>query len=465
MNKMMSKNIKHICLVMALLMMFAMSACGGNSQSQQTTPAETAAATTAATTTATTTEATSTAATTTTEAATTEATTTTTTTAAPTTEATTTEAATETTTEENTTEQTSEAETTAAAVTAGPGGLPGELYSFQAELNGVVYQLPMLYEVLEADGWIGRGDFTDTLNPNTLTNVSLEKDGIRMSAGLVNLDVNVLEFNECYIFRFSTDQVDAQKGLSLILPGGITIGSTLEDVVGAYGDPTRTNESTDSVTYNYEQKSYASAQIRFETENNTVTSIRIENAHPTGPVVSKAPQGAGEIPDAVMNYKAPTELGDDYSAFIVRFMGDLYKIPAPVSAFVENGWSIVDTDVSIPARSYQVGYTISRNNQNFRTNLRNYSDTIQPSEYTFVTKIKSSEFGPDVPIELPGGITRDSTADDLIAAYGEPDDVSDSADFDYFTYGSYGAKIDFSIRKETGKIVTIEFDYDPKTLD
>lgn len=450
---------KYVCALLAAIMIISLCACGGGNSSSRTTEEET---TKAATTTA---EPETTKAETTTEKETTTVTTTEeqTTTEAATKEETTTAKETEPETEPEDEPETEPVTTQKTAKTNDNGGLSDDWTDFKFALEGKVYKLPFLYSILEEDGWKTK-DADETLKPNSYTIVTMENDGKKISAAVLNLDVNVLKISDCYIFRVAMNESYIKTGAELVFPGGIMYGASVDEIVGMYGDPTDIYESTTTNSYTYKADSYATLKVRFNIETDQAIDIALENAYPDEPVVSKGSASAGEVPEVVSRYKAPEALGDDYTTFNVRYAGDLYTLPAPVSAFVENGWKIMDNTVTVPARSTKVGFSITKNNQNYRAIIRNYSDTVQPAENTFIVKVSSSDYGPKVDIELPGGITMDSKRDDIIAAYGEPDKTDDSASHDYYTYGSYSESLSFTIEKETDRIITIELDYTPRNL-
>ena len=66
-------------------------------------------------------------------------------------------------------------------------------------------------------------------------------------------------------------------------------------------------------------------------EENTLLQVDIRNFQE--PEDFDKGSVSAEVPDIVANYKAPTALGGDYMEPAVEFMGDLYSLPAPVSAF------------------------------------------------------------------------------------------------------------------------------------
>ena len=344
--------------------------------------------------------------------------------------------------------------------------LAQEWDSFQVELNGKLYQLPAPFAEFAADGW-GFDDESLTLAPDTYSLEQMKNGKQTIYARIINLDVNVLPFNECYIGSLALDEWDAERGgATLFVPGGISLGASMDDVRAAYGEPSSSSEGETFINWKYELKSYADLNVTFNSETKDVNKLDIRNYFPAEPITPSTSTSNSEVPASVLNYKAPTELGSNWDSYNVRFDGDLYTMPAPVSVFVANGWKIVDDNVTVSARSAKIGFTISKNNKSMRTNLYNYSDTAQPAENCFVTKVISGIYsGVDLPIELPGGITRDSTAEDIVKAYGEPDKISDSTTFELYYYGKVFECLSFSISHDTGKSQTIELEYSSKNLD
>ncbi len=72
---------------------------------------------------------------------------------------------------------------------------------------------------------------------------------VKSGATFVNLSEKELPVAECHVygFSFSYDNKGAVS-TSLVLPGGLHIGSTVEDIIAAYGEPTETNDSSEFKT-------------------------------------------------------------------------------------------------------------------------------------------------------------------------------------------------------------------------
>jgi len=348
--------------------------------------------------------------------------------------------------------------------TLAPSGLSDDLYSFMFSLNGIVYSLPLPYAKLEADGWLGNNLDTNTLNPNQITlSTQLRNGSHSIYVSFVNSTSNVIPLNECEIGRITMDAFNARSGVELILPGGIMVGSTYEDVIKAYGEPSDRSENASLRTLRYTRSTYSQVTVTIDLETDLVTTLRMENLIQR----ETAPTFEGDVPAIVSAYQAPTQLGDDWRSFTVRFDGDLYRLPAPVAAFVANGWVIEgDPNQMIPAQTTRVGITLRKGNQTMRTSVRNYDDNEQPVSNTFVTIIDFSRFGATLPIELPGGITENSSYEEVMAILGTPNRTGESASFRNYVFGTrLGEELLIIFSRETEEIHRIELSHEPRPLN
>jgi len=345
-----------------------------------------------------------------------------------------------------------------------PGELSDDLYSFMFSLNGVIYSLPFPFTEMEANGWGGDDLEETTLNPNQFSIATqLTNGNQQISVSFLNLTENVLSFSESNIGRITLDDWAYDRGgAELIFPGNIRLGSTYEEVIAAYGEPSQRRESNLHTTLTYSANHYTGVEIRIDNETNLVTSLRMENFHER----TDSPAFEGDLPDSVLAYVAPTDLGNDWSDFIVRFDGDLYQLPAPVAVFLENGWVIEgDPNEMINAQSSRVGVRLRKGNQTMRTTVQNYDDIAQPISHGFVTVIQFSHHDAVLPIELPGGITENSTIEEMIVAFGEPDRTEEGSMFETFWFGSIWREVVVSINVETGEIHSITVSHSPRSLD
>ncbi|WMJ87474.1 hypothetical protein [Anaerocolumna sp. MB42-C2] len=358
----------------------------------------------------------------------------------------------------------STAETTADSTTdtTVTGDLSDDLYSFQFSLNGTVYTLPCTYSQFTNDSWSFEDIDGQTLEPGqyTLSNALINGDS-RIMANLVNTGTDVLAMDKCNVGKVSIDNYQAEKGVKLILPKNIAVGSTYDDVIAAYGKPSDERE-TDPIKYmDYNLDTYSSVKIQINTKTNAIDSIEMENL--IAKETSTSSKGNSPLPDVVKNYTAPTSTGKTWDSFDIKYGDSYYHIPAPISSFINNGWVMVsDGNEMVAAKDSLTGVELCKDNQVMSTSVRNYADSEQPVSNCFVTRLKFSEFETKVSIELPQGITENSNLEDISAAYGDPTDKSTSSSFEFYEYRNRYGSVDFSISKDTKKISTAEIYNDPR---
>jgi len=331
-------------------------------------------------------------------------------------------------------------------------------------LNGVVYTLPCLYSEIAANGW--EADFgTETIDPGYYDIVNGKNGDITLCFDIANLGVDTIPYADGYIGGFTYGILENDKGCTLELAKGITYGSTKEEVIAAYGEPTRTNDGSSYTTLAYERDTYSTYKFMINNDNGLVENIAIKN-FVISETAAPTATASGEVPAVVTSYVAPTEIGTELLSFNVNYGGTLYNLPAPMAEFIKNGWTVKDrAGETVDAKGYMVGVTLSKDNQTLTTTVENYADKATTVENCFVTIVMFDENRTKTTIELPGGITENSTYEDIIAAYGKPDKVDEtSTTYHYYTYGSIWEEVEIIFNTETNKIGAITVQHDPKDL-
>lgn len=349
---------------------------------------------------------------------------------------------------------------------AASGDLSDDPYSFTAMLDGVVYTLPAPFSEFAANGWAIDEEIssnpspTEEIEPDSYASAVVVKNGDhQMSMDFVNTDVNTLSMTECNIGALSLYSY-AEKGAELVLPASITLGSTIEEVLAAYGEPSYKNES--ETIFKYSGDSYAEIGIDFDAETKLANGLRIRNLIPK----EVAPEYTGDAPAVVTSYEQPAALGDSWDSYTAKYGGVLYKLPVPVSVLMENGWEGVDdVNTMVDGKGYLIGFQLRNGNQVLRTSVTNYDGNQQPAKYCFVTKIEYYDNGAQVPIELPKGVSEKSSIDDFIKAYGQPDETDDSSTmFRRYTWGESFEGLGVSVSIEENIITHITLEYSPREL-
>lgn len=340
--------------------------------------------------------------------------------------------------------------------------LSDDLFDYTISLDKKVYTLPVAFSDFAKDGWEGEGLDKKELEPNKYARETLKKGKKTINVVIANLGTDVLTYTECLVAGVEVDYSFNKNEAKLIISKGITKGDSYDKVIEAFGKPKDEYADDDYSSIKYESDTYSYYKITFN--NKKVTEINVRNMVATEDS-SKSNKAANmEVPDIVKNYKAPTSLGDDLNAFNVKFDGVLYKLPVPLMELEKNGWKLVsEADKIVPAKNSVYGVKLKKDDNTLLIEATNYSNSGAPLKYCFATTIRYSEYGCNVSLELPKGVTEKSTASQIIAAYGEPKNKHTSSDYTNYGYGDFGKMVTFSFRGD--KLMTIDVDYEPKDLN
>lgn len=173
-------------------------------------------------------------------------------------------------------------------------------------------------------------------------------------------------------------------------------------------------------------------------------------------------------------YAAPQELGDDLSSFNLVLDGDLYRMPAPLTVYIDNGWEITKEgldDISVYENGF-LSVEMTRNGKTFYgVQLGAINDGVVNIENFFVSGIRnitSPEYmffgtnNQEITVVLPGGVTIGTPEDAMKEAYKSLFDSGDiyvrQDDDDQILYeyiGWYGRNIQLYVNKETKQVYNI----------
>jgi len=395
-----------------------------------------------------------------------------------TTVSTTAETTAEVTIEEVTTEETTAEETSAKRAETANSNLPTELsddiYSFQISIDEVVYQFPMKFSDFASSGWTYSGDETKLIPSNTLTFSNIFNNNANMSdsvsSDVVNFDINELPINQCYITGITIDSYSLKSGnIKVLMAKGIEFGvSTTDDVKAAYGEPSDIYESSSTISYTYEIRRQSSVKFRFNLEDNTIYTIDIANPiEPEDLVIGEVDTS---VPAIVNAYKAPTAISDNMLAYTAEYANDLYTLPAPISVFLENGWTILENDSEMVIPGNSRGWvTIMKDNQSYKSIVTNYSPNSNSAENSFITEIKSNGYATTVSMTIFNNISIGMTKADLETALeGIVFEHSESSSFTNYNIKDPGNSTNgyyITVSKETGLVSNISMQYSPRARD
>ena len=364
---------------------------------------------------------------------------------------------------------------TGAAAAEQPEELSDDIYSFQLSINGELYTFPMSYADFTAMGWEYDGDPGQTLEPNQYTiSETFTKDGAEIYGTVINLGINSASFDQCNIGGVSMDpyQFEDAPDTEIVLPGGIRFGeATTEDIQAAYGKPSDMYEGDMYTSMTYEYDSYREWELYVYKESGVLEEFEVRNFVVDEQANAEAAAEVSEEPtEEVLAYVPPEELGEDPMSFTVEYAGDLYQLPAPVSVFLENGWTVKQELSATIISGYDYGWvTLMKDNQEHRCMVRNYGPNAAVVANCFITTVKGDVLGPDLSLTLPGGATVGMTEKELTAWLDGLDGeyvVEESSSFTYYTLEGPNIldEIQFIVNKEEGAVTGIEVTYEPDQL-
>lgn len=354
--------------------------------------------------------------------------------------------------------------------------LSDDIYSFQLKLNSTVYSFPMSYDEFTSLGWEYQDDASTEMEPNNYSpSERFQLGDLEIYATVVNLGINTAPISECTIAGISIDSYQTKdvSDLTIELPGGIQYGvSTLNDITAAYGTPSDSYEGDLYTKVTYEKDYYQDVDLYVDSETGLLNEIEIRNMVSDDDANAAAASEVSDEPtEEVLAYEAPEELGDDLTSFIVEYAGDLYQLPAPVSEFVKNGWTIDKENSAsvIAGKGYDWVY-LSKDNQNYHTIVRNYNANATVVENCFVTDVESNVYDTNLPITVQKGLTLGLSEADVTAALDGVDyDLDDeSSSFHYYKITGPDSSLDYvqvMVNLEDDAVSGIEVSYTPKTLN
>lgn len=118
--------------------------------------------------------------------------------------------------------------------------LSENLFDFEIQIDGVVYPVPCPVSFMLENGWEPRDGLDFTMEPYTFTanSIVFVKDGFMLYTHLLNSsEGKTLPAEECELADFEFDTDDAEAGVAVVLPGGLTFGASYEECIAAYGEP------------------------------------------------------------------------------------------------------------------------------------------------------------------------------------------------------------------------------------
>lgn len=147
-----------------------------------------------------------------------------------------------------------------------PETLSNDVYAPQFELDGALYQLPCPLSAFTDNGWMIAAKDTDTLGSNNKSNssVKIQKGDNVLYLDMYNFSMNGEMIENCAVVgvRFDPYYLKSITADYVKMPGGLNLGSTMEDVEKACTGFDK-NESNSSVSFSYYNYGDGDLSIRY----------------------------------------------------------------------------------------------------------------------------------------------------------------------------------------------------------
>ena len=332
-----------------------------------------------------------------------------------------------------------------------------ELFDFTFELEGVVYQLPCEYEDFTDNGWTisSRNVNSDTkISGDAYESFELSKDGRTITVYSYNMSGNARTVKECKIGGI---ECIGYNEVDFVIAKGVTVATSADEIKKQFGVPGDSNTGNDyeSIIY-YAEKDSSYNCVKFYISNDArYSSITMKNfiESEDDKTITNA-----ERPDYLNKYKEPAALGKDFKSSVVKIEGDLYQLPAPVSAFIDKGWQITQHSGDVVAGGNDYLY-MKKDGKELDLRIVNYAEYQTTAENCAVSDVYvgSSEYEASV---IVGSESNNIT---IGTAKNEVDTLFTGTDFDYYEgtyiYSEHDERefyLNIDVDEESGKVSSID---------
>ena len=143
--------------------------------------------------------------------------------------------------------------------------------------------------------------------------------------------------------------------------------------------------------------------------------------------------------------------GDEPLSGVIQLNGDLYMIPAPLQAFLDNGWVLTKSPTGIPSMGSQ-SIRISRDEVNLNLKIGNGALYQTTAENCVVISIEAEHSSKSKYPELilPKGIKLGMTCKEveaLVPSSMEKDDGTSYSSFRYYEYNPRNFTLSLTVNK------------------
>lgn len=338
------------------------------------------------------------------------------------------------------------------------------LFNYSFLLDNVKYQLPADYSELIDSGWYISDNRISEMKyvAGELTTLSFKmaKDGKGIVVTVYNPSEDARQVKDCKVVGI---QVNANSGIQFSVADGITCLSPVTKIIEKLGEPSEKEVKNQYTRLAYYETEQPTKGIEFTCYKETASSyIEIRN-YSIYDKVEKTNVDE-KAPEYLSDYTPPISLGTDLQSGIIRIEGVLYKMPAPLKAFIDNEWIVNESPESVSAGK-SISVLLQKGSSSIEVEVTNFSLTKEFTENCVVTYILIDNLS-KAECVLPGGISFGTDREDFTNVISKSDIDTDkslaSSSFmvsDWDIGGNYCLDIRFD--SENGLINSIMIDTKP----
>ncbi len=367
-----------------------------------------------------------------------------------------------------------------------------ELTDMTFMLDGEVYQLPCKFSVFLDRGWKFDylsgipmdGLYNDDVSSKSASsknqnvdidgnpfneksiitghseekNIVLMKGEIKINLTVYNNGGNSVYLKDCNVWSFGINNLQNKPEI-FSLPKSINLGSTIDDIINAYGVPVYRDASEDSETIMYiSEDSTRERAVMFrvytkkaDKKYNAIVLSNGDYEH-----ISNTTSTDPNIPVFFGDYNCIEDEGD-ITTPVVTIDGVKYMLPAPVGEFIDNGWNIYTAPSALPSTKGDT-ITLAQKEKQMKCGIFNFSTR---QHYVKDTAVDSIEYNADskFTLTLPGGITLGSTKQELDRLITEDFKVTEKdgkLTYKYEDSAVFGYHLQIVVDKATQKVESIK---------
>lgn len=328
-----------------------------------------------------------------------------------------------------------------------------ELLDFTFTLRGKVYQLPAPYSGFADEGWtISSSGYSESylVAGNEREYFSMVNNGITLYVCVQNYSGDARAISECDVVGLDYYYNGTED---MVLPGGITSASDTEAIKAAYGAPNGYTDNSDYEVLEYTSDDEYSSYVKLYVDSDGCDISMMNKTDK-----SEQTETSTAVPEYLSAYTAPTALGTVHTDPVLSLEGELYRLPAPVSEFTDNGWEITYRPNAVAAGNNE-SVTLEKDGKRVDVRVHNFSSVQTLPENCAVVQV--SAYGDDgVQMELSGGFAFGADKAAVESAVTEDFEIYESTYSISYSYYDYelGLQVSISVDAESGIVSGLELE-------